>query len=170
MNLNYFFTDSEFYYLTKDILEEKEFLKLKDITHHGMSRYCHSIRVAKASYEITKYLHLDYKKAGRAALLHDFFLEDNDKSDSKTRLKTLFHHPEYALKKASEHFELSDMEKDIIVTHMFPLGKHIPKYLESWIVDLVDDAVAVYEKAYGIRKQISFAGTFLFFLATNRLK
>lgn len=160
----------EFYSLTKDILMHDEFLKLKNITHHGMPRYHHSIRVAKVSYKISKGLHLNYEKCVRAALLHDFFLEDNLALDVKGRAKTLFMHPEYALRKAAEHFELSDLEKDIIQSHMFPVGKRIPKYLESWIVDLVDDFVAVYERCYGIRKQLSFASSFLFFMIMNRLK
>jgi len=160
----------EFYRLTRDILTHEEFLKLKGITHHGMTRFHHSLRVAKISYKITKCLCLDYRKTARAALLHDFFLEDNLVSDTKTKIKTLVMHPEYALANAEEYFSLSDLEKDIITTHMFPVGKKIPKYLESWIVDFVDDAVAVYEKCYGVRKQLSFASSFLFFLMMNKFK
>lgn len=161
---------TEFYHLTKDILMHQEFLKLKDITHHGMTRYNHSVRVAKISYEICKRLRLDYKKCARAALLHDFFLEDNEELNKKERAKTLVMHPEYALKMAEQYFTLSDLEKDIIVTHMFPFGRKIPKYLESWIVDMIDDGVAIYEKCYGIRKQLSFATSFLFFMLINRIK
>ena len=50
------------------------------------------------------------------------------------------------LKNASYYFELTDREKDIIITHMFPSLPHrIPRYMESWIVSLVDKIVATYE-------------------------
>ena len=38
------------------------------------------------------------------------------------------------------------MQKDIIVSHMFPLiPNKPPKFLESWVVSLVDKFVATYE-------------------------
>ena len=170
MDIDFFLDYSDFLYLTNDILMHPEFLKLKNITHHGLTRYDHSIRVAKLSYKITKFLHLDYKKTVRAALLHDFFLEENDNVDIIKRVKTLLKHPNYALLKSSNYFELTDLEKDIIKSHMFPIGGSLPKYLESWIVDFVDDFIAVYEKFYGMRRQISFATSFLFLLMINRFK
>lgn len=170
MNIDYLLDYREFYQLTRDILEHEEFLKLQEIVHHGMKRYDHSIRVAKVSYKITKQLHLNYKETARAALLHDFFLNDNQELDKKERTKMLVMHPEYALVMSKKYFKLSELEEDIIRTHMFPIGFNIPKYLESWIVDIVDDLVAVYEKCYGIRKQLSFASSFLFFLTMNHLK
>ena len=60
-----------------------------------------------------------------------------------------FVHPKIALKNATDIFNLSDMGKDIIITHMFPLiPNKIPKYLESWIVSAVDKLVAIYEFSY----------------------
>ena len=38
------------------------------------------------------------------------------------------------------------MQEDIIKRHMFPITLIPPKYLESWIVDLVDDYSAVNER------------------------
>ena len=62
------------------------------------------------------------------------------------------------------------MEKDIISTHMFPVNLRIPKYFESWIVDLVDDIVAVYEKTYILRKQLSTSVSFMFIILLNYLR
>ena len=53
---------------------------------------------------------------------------------------------------------------------MFPISFKIPKYLESWIVDLVDDGISIYERMYGIRKELSFATSFMFILFMNRFK
>ena len=100
----------------------------------------------------------------------DFFFEDNRKLKVKDKLKTLIKHPKYALSTAKKHFDLSEKEQDIIVSHMFPIGLRIPKYLESWLVDIVDDVVAIYEKFYGIEKQMSFATSYLFLLLINYLR
>lgn len=85
-------------------------------------------------------------------------------------IKTLVKHPTYAVENSSKYFILSDLEKDIIATHMFPISFKIPKYLESWIVDLVDDGISIYERLFGIRKQLSFATSFMFILFMNRFK
>lgn len=159
-----------FYEYTNDILENKDFIELKKLSHHGLNRYEHSLRVAKISYRVASRLKLDEKSVARAALLHDFFFEDNMKLGLKDKLKTLFNHPKYALSTANKYFDLSDKEEDIIVSHMFPIGIRMPRYLESWIVDIVDDFVAVYEKFYGISKQMSFATSYLFLLLINYLR
>lgn len=161
---------NEFFDITNDILENEDFNKLKTVVHHGMNRYDHSLRVAILSYFITKKLNLDYEKTARAALLHDFFLEENEGKSPRVKIKNLINHPLYAVNNAGKYFELSDIEKDIITSHMFPVSYKVPKYLESWIVDFVDDGVAIYEKVYGIRNQLSFAISFMFVLLINRIK
>ena len=62
------------------------------------------------------------------------------------------------------------MQEDIIKTHMFPITLTPPKYLESWIVDIVDDIAAVYEKVFSVRKELSAATTFLFLLLINYMR
>ena len=66
------FIDEEFSILIDPIKSLDEYQKLKDIKHHGITRYEHSLRVAYYSYIITKALRLDYKETATAALLHDF--------------------------------------------------------------------------------------------------
>ena len=166
MDINY----REFINITTDILDNDEFCELKNVVHHGMNRYDHSMRVAIISYSITKILKLDYKKTARAALLHDFFLEENEGVKVLTRIKTLFKHPSYAVENSAKYFFISDLEKDIIETHMFPVGLKLPKYLESWIVDFVDDGVSIYERLFGFRRQLSFAMSFVFILFMNKFK
>jgi len=155
-----------FYGIVKDIIENEEYLKLKDIKHHGLDRYEHSKRVSYYSYLVCRILHLDYECAARGGALHDFFLEENIGKNLKNRIKLLENHPKKAIIKSLEHFELSTKEKNIILSHMFPVvPKFLPKYLESWIVDIVDDWVGIGEKIYSIRKQlISMASLFLFLI------
>ena len=47
---------------------------------------------------------------------------------------------------------------------MFPVTFTPPKYLESWIVDIVDDIVAIYEKTFCIKRNIKATATFLLLL------
>ena len=156
-----------YYRIVRDILENEEFQKTKDIVHHGHTRYEHCLRVSLVSYYVSKVLHLNVKEVTRAALLHDFFLEDNLEITKKKRAKLLVNHPKKALENASKYFELSDIEKDIILTHMFPVAPRVPRYIESWIVDLIDDLVAVYEKAYVVRNELSTAMCFILFVLFN---
>lgn len=142
--------NTEFYKLVKDILINKEFNKLKDIRHHGITRYDHSLRVAYYTYIVSKKLHLDYVKATKGALLHDFFIDEVSSMDGLSRLRK---HPEFAIINAKKYYDLSPMEEDIIKTHMFPVTFTPPKYLESWLVDIIDDVASVYERSYSFKNQ-----------------
>jgi uncharacterized protein len=157
---------TEFYNIIKPYIND-EFNKLKDINHHGITRYEHSIRVAYYTYIVTKVLHFNYEEATVAALLHDFFTDEVDEELSIFKLRR---HPKHALNNASKYFYLSDLQKDIITTHMFPITFTPPKYLESWIVDIIDDISAIYERVYSVRKELSAASTFLFIVIMNFIK
>ena len=158
------YCDLEFQSLINPILKNPEFLKTKDKVHHGMTRFDHLIRVSYYSYYITKKLHLNYRETTRAALLHDFFLDETKKDSC---IKKLQNHPEYALKNAKKYYELKDREEDIIRTHMFPVTLKPPKYLESWIVDIVDDVAGIYEKYRSSCNELKAATTFLCILFIN---
>lgn len=145
--------DKNYYKLVRKIIKNKEFIKIDNCIHHGISRFDHSCRVSYYSYKVTKLLKLNYKEVARAGLLHDFFLSEN--STNKEKLKSMFVHPTKSLENSEKLFELSNIEKDIIYTHMFPLNiNRIPKYIESWIVSLVDKFVAVYEFGYSFKRKI----------------
>jgi len=135
------YNDDNYYNMVNNILDTQEFLKIDNCIHHGISRLEHSLRVSYYSYKIAKFLRLDYKVTARAGLLHDFFTNED-----QSRFKSYFNHSKIALENANKLFILSDKEKDIIKTHMFPanIGR-IPKYLESWIVGVVDKVSCIYE-------------------------
>lgn len=155
----YFYQDKEFYSIIDDIISNREFLKLKSIRHHGITRYNHSLRVGYHTYKITKKLNLDYVKATRAALLHDFFIDEVD--DMKS-FKALRKHPSIALENAKKYFTISPLEEDIIIKHMYPITFKMPKYKESFIVDVVDDICSLYERTYSINNELKTALTFIF--------
>ncbi len=133
----------EFDSIINDIKNHVEFLKLKEELHHGISRYEHSMRVAKTTYIITKKLHLDYERATRAALLHDFFFDEQLKEyNAKETLKM---HPDYALQNAKKYFEVDEKQSNMIRAHMYPVYLEKPKYKESWALTVADKMVATHE-------------------------
>ena len=150
------YQNNEFSWIINPILDNKKFNETKKIVHHGITRYEHSVRVAYYSYKITKLLRLDYKETTTAALLHDFF---TDEVAHKNGVQRLTHHPKVAVENSLEYYNLSDKQIDIIKTHMFPVTFTPPKYLESWIVDIVDDVASIYERGSTISKELKAAFT-----------
>lgn len=119
----------------------------------------HSLKVSYYSYKISKFLKLDYKQTARAGLLHDFYF-DTTKDFAKAKDKIKLYstgHPSDAVENACKEFDLTEKEKDIIKTHMFPIDFRIPKYLEGWVVNLVDTAISTYEFTKKFRYQLNTA-------------
>lgn len=162
--------DNNYKLLVNDILEHKEFQKIDKIEHHQTSRLIHCLRVSYFSYKISKKLGLDYVSVARGGLLHDFFMSYSDRT-KKERFFSTFTHPKYALINASNKFKLNNCEKDIIRTHMFPINIAIPRYLESWLVSLIDKAVAFYEFTSNYKYRLSSATNYLYIsIIINMLK
>jgi len=159
----------EFSKLTEDILNNKEFKKVKYIEHHGSTRYDHLMRVSYNSYKIAKFLHFRYKEVARAALLHDFFFSDEFRTQ-KDKFISTFTHPKLALENSMKNFELNDLEKNIIISHMFPISFYIPKYKESLLVGFVDKVVATYEFALKFKSKLKYAVNFASLLIIGIIK
>ena len=157
----------EFELITHDISLNSEFMKLNDCRHHGISRLDHSYRVAYYSYKIMKFLKLNYVEGTRAALLHDFFTDDVSELGSINRLRK---HPICALENAKKHFDISPLQEDIIVKHMFPVTIRPPKYLETVIVDVVDDVASIYERVSGVTHEVNYTTMVVISMITNFIK
>lgn len=151
------FADHRFMKIAGPLINNKEFQTMKHIKHHDESVYDHVMNVAYQSYKIAYKAGLDWEATIRGALLHDFYLYKFDKRFRlRLPLDALNHavmHPVRALENASRHFELNELERDIIVRHMFPV--RIPRFKESWIVSMVDKHLAVQEYYQNFRKSIS---------------
>ena len=130
--------------ISKDIINTKKFEDLKKENHHGLTRYVHVMRVSKFTYKLSKLLHMDYISATRAALLHDYYTSSD--LENIKEFKKLNLHPSIASKNALLEFDLNEIEKNAIESHMFPMGKKLPKYKESWLLTFVDKSVATYEQ------------------------
>ena len=97
-------------------------------------------------YKICKKLKLDYISCSRAAMLHDLFLYDWRKRENGRKGFHAFTHPKTAYENASKLFNLNDKEADIILKHMWPVTFFsFPKYIESFILTLVDKYCALSE-------------------------
>ena len=131
--------------IAEEIINSEKYQALKLEDHHGLSRYDHSLRVAKNTYKLSKKMKLDYISATRGALLHDYFT-DEDYRNTKG-MKKYSMHPVIALNNAIREYELNPIEENVIVSHMYPMGKTKPNCKESWLVTGVDKGVAIYECA-----------------------
>ena len=163
--INRIYNNKEFMNYTSFILEHKEFIKTKNIVHHGDTRYNHSLKVAYLSYKISKGLKCDVLSATRAATLHDFFLERDDRNIA-TEAKMIVNHPSIAKRNAINYFGVSEKEQNIIESHMFPFSTVAPKSKEAWIVSFADKIVSIVEGTSNAKSQI----TLWILLLTNFLK
>lgn len=135
--------NEEFANIANDIINNPEYLKLKKEEHHGLNRYDHSLRVARKAYKMSSFLRLDYVSTTRAALLHDFFYNNefrNEKANQRYK-----RHPYMAINNAHKYFTLNSLEEDIIKTHMFPLTKRLPSSKEAYVVIVADKSASLYE-------------------------
>ena len=132
-------------------LENKKVLKMKEyIAHSDITVYDHCLSVMKMSLLISDKLHIkvERKELLRGALLHDFYLYDwHDLPKPKSFFELHgFTHSKIALENATKEFDLSEREKNIIASHMFPLTlTKVPKCREAWIVCIADKIVATKE-------------------------
>ena len=146
----------EYILLVDDILLNLEFCKLKGFFHHTNHIYDHVVRVSYISYVIAKALGLNYRSAARGGLMHDFFLYDRRERKVTDTSKAMHgrEHPHIALANARAQFEVSDLEADIIVKHMFPKTRAMPRYKESFVVSLSDKISVVYEYYESMKKRL----------------
>ena len=161
--------DLQYMSIVNNILDNDEFVKIRQIEHHGISRYDHSLKVSYYSYKIATALHLDYEQTAIGGLLHDFFLSPEDRTQ-KDRLVSVFTHPKQAVEMAKSQFDLTTKEIDMIRSHMFPINLSVPKYAESWIVSMVDKCVATNEFAIKFRFRLKYAYNLFLLFAISFIK
>ena len=147
--------DKEFQEIVKDIIENKEVQKMKNYIVHGETTcYEHCYAVSYFCYLACKKRKLDYRSAARGAFLHDFYLYDWRIKDSHIRPHA-FTHPMTAYQNAKKQFDLNWMEKDMILTHMFPVTLFtIPLCYEGWILTIVDKSCATVEIVNSIKLKV----------------
>lgn len=131
--------------IVKDLLSHPQVQEMANYTqHHHSDRLTHCITVSYVSYRLALRFGLNATAVARAGVLHDLFFYDW--RETKFELGShAFIHPRVALRNAEKITNLSPMEKDIILKHMWGATSELPHYRESLLVDLVDDYLAVAE-------------------------
>jgi len=163
------FNDKEYNSIIKVYIEDEMVKCLKNIPHHDSNRLNHCIKVSRTSYNICKKLHFNYKSAAKAGLLHDLYYNRISEMNLFGDKFKLFanEHPEDAMYNADRIFGLNDLEKNIILSHMWPVSKHFPKYKESFVVSLVDKFYSIKEFSKKWNYQLTYTMGVWFLLITT---
>jgi len=166
--VNKFRIDEAYLECIKDLIKVDMVRQMKSYTHHkDFSCLDHCFHVSYLSYKVCKKLNLDCRAAARGGLLHDFFLYDWHMEKPLEGLHG-FVHPQIALKNADHYFSLSEMERDIIAKHMWPITISMPRYTESFIVQLIDKYCATVEiLSRGHIKEIQFFHEYTLLLSND---
>lgn len=130
-----------------DILRSGGMQSEKRFFQHGnVSVYDHSFAVAVLCVRLADALpfRVHMRSLVRGALLHDYFLYDWHVPDESHKWHGIFH-PTTACRNASRDFRLGAIEKNMILSHMFPLNTNLPRCRESMILWVADKLCAVLE-------------------------
>lgn len=130
-------------------------IEIECIQHGNVTVFEHSVNVAEISIAFAEKLSITVNEESliKGALLHDYFLYDWHNKEQSPGLHG-FKHPYIALKNAEEDYDLNDIEKNIILRHMFPLVPIPPRYKEAWIVCFADKYCAFGETVSGWLKKV----------------
>lgn len=123
--------------------------------HRNTDTYSHCLHVTLKSLWIIQHtgIRTDMEAVIRGAMLHDFYLYDATAGEI-TPWRHGWDHPETALGNAERIFCLSQKEKNIIYSHMWPIHiTHMPMCREAVIVNIADKICAMEELLLWSRKK-----------------
>lgn len=121
-----------------DLLRNEKVMEMKNYPHHGkITTHFHSVYVAYTCHKAAKRLGMNTAELTRAALLHDLYLY-NWYTDKHDELHA-WYHPKMAVINAEKYVcKLTDKQKDMIYSHMWPLHLMPPKTVEGFILTFSD--------------------------------
>jgi uncharacterized protein len=125
-----------------DLLSHEKVKEMKQYHHHkDVTCHFHSVFVSYLTYKTCTMLNYNTDEATRAALLHDFYLYDWH--ITKHEEWHALYHPKVAKINAEKYFgNLTEMQSDMILSHMWPLHYAPPKSKEGMILTLADKVCA----------------------------
>ena len=147
------YDNKEFINIIHDLIENNTVQKMKDYKqHYETTCFDHCLIASYYCYKICKKIGLDYISCSRAAMLHDLFLYDwrLPKKDRVEKGMHAFTHGLRALNNANKTFELNEIEKDMILHHMWPVTIIPPKTKEGFLLTLIDKYCAMIEIKKGL--------------------
>lgn len=136
---------------TYAVVRQPVYLRLKMIRHHEKSIFYHNLRVARVAYRLGRMIEkisrwrMKRKALIRGALLHDFFFYDWRRERPASGKLHAFEHPKESSRHAERFYSATRRERNIILSHMWPLGLPWPWHMESWLVTVADKWVSLKE-------------------------
>lgn len=131
-----------------NMINDEAVLELEKYSQHGnTSTLDHCVHVTRTAANIARQLNLKISEEElvRGSMLHDYYLY-NFKNEDVGAYRHGTGHAQIALDKASELYDLTERECNIIYSHMWPLNiTHIPRYKESVLVCVADKYCAAKE-------------------------
>ena len=134
----------EFISLTGDLLSDELVNSMKQYRHHqDTNTHFHSVYVSYRVMKMCEALELiNTREVVRAALLHDFYLYQW--YTEKHEEYHIWYHPKESVKNIEAHFgEMTPLQKNMILSHMFPTCVELPKSKGAWILTLCDKRCAI---------------------------
>ncbi|MGI6106980.1 MAG: hypothetical protein ACOX8B_03500 [Lachnospiraceae bacterium] len=129
-----------------------EIQRLKNFRQHGdNTTYQHVCNVANCAFYTAQKHHLkvDIVAMTTAAMFHDYYLYDTRDMLYSDYQHALLH-PRFSVANVSKFYPLTDLEKEIILSHMWPIpGSPWPKSTEAKLVCYADTYVAALEMGLG---------------------
>ena len=149
--LNKINNDEEFMEIIKPLIENETVLEMKKYRqHYETTTFDHCLEASYYCYKICKKRKLDYVSAAKAAMVHDLFLYDWRVKQPDRKGLHAFTHPRTSYENACKIMDLNDLQKDMILKHMWPLTLKLPRYRESYLLTLVDKYCALSESFHEI--------------------
>ena len=138
--------------------------------HYETTCFDHCYMVSYYCYLICKKYNLDYISATRAGMLHDLFLYDWRVRQPDRKGLHAFTHGKLACENASKLFDLNQKEKDMIITHMWPVTMKFPTSIGGFILTFVDkycatsETLEVLKSRLLMKRALRYAYVFLSFI------
>lgn len=137
-----------------ELLTHNDVQSMRQYTHHiTVNCFEHSVFVAYVSFRLARRFGLDYVAAARGGLLHDLYLYDHNGHKHDFEEVHALYHPKIALNNAAKICNLSDVEENIIISHMWPYSRKMPRSKEAFIVSCADKYCAIAE-FFGIWRRL----------------
>jgi len=137
----------------EDLLEHPSILSMDNYVQHiNTSRLQHAFNVTYYSYRFAKLFKLRVRETVRAALMHDLFLYEW-RTEQPIEGSHIDVHPQIALETAKTVTTIDPLMEDIILSHMWPLGKVKPKSKEAYLVQAMDKLAAIVEVSTQLKRK-----------------
>ena len=139
--------------LGHNILRSREFTRgLNQVHHLGTSVSKHSFRVAVTAVELAKllnryHINVDLSSLVRGSLMHDFGILGRYEGKFKgVKRCCLLQHPKDSLTVAGNLCsDLTEIEANMIASHMWPCAFTAPHTKEAWLINIADKIVGTKE-------------------------